>query len=204
MIKSHFIKAVIFSLMLLPQISGLNAQNTQLQEVMDSASIEEQFNYIFEKSSRYEEYKVIRETWLNKYRQSLNDTMNSVRNTISDNKKMIAAKNEQIESLNNTMETTRDELKTAIREKNSLMFLGLKMDKTFYNLLMWVLVAALAFGLIFVFLIYKRNKIITREAVAEAKKVQDEYDDYRNRSRLKVEKLRREHLDEILKLKGNK
>lgn len=126
MIKSHFIKAVIFSLMLLPQISGLNAQNTQLQEVMDSASIEEQFNYIFEKSSRYEEYKVIRETWLNKYRQSLNDTMNSVRNTISDNKKMIAAKNEQIESLNNTMETTRDELKTANQGKEQFNVPGVK------------------------------------------------------------------------------
>ncbi|MFW5645380.1 MAG: hypothetical protein ACOCZL_05665 [Bacteroidota bacterium] len=76
----------------------LYGQNDKLQEILDSAKIEEQFNYIYERSSRYEEYKVIRENWLIRYRQSLNDTLNKLRNELSDNETLIASKNEEVQS----------------------------------------------------------------------------------------------------------
>jgi biopolymer transport protein ExbB/TolQ len=196
----------IFAVLIISFFSftNLNGQSAQLQEVLDSASVEEQFNYIVDKSSRYEQYKVIRETWLNQYRKSLNDTVNELRRRISDSRETITERNQEIQSLNTRLQNTEEDLKTAIKEKNSLLFLGIKMDKTLYNLIMWVLVAILTTGIILLFLMYKRSHTITRESVKKAEKLQNEYDEYRNNSRLKIEKLKREHLDEILKLKGGK
>lgn len=202
--RKNIITALLFTFFSLIAFKGVYAQNDQLQEVLDSAAVEEQFNYIFERSSRYEEYKVIRENWLIRYRQSLNDTINKLRRELSDNEKLIASKNEEIQSLNNTLEETEEQLKTAVKERNSLNLLGIKMDKTFYNLIMWIIIAALAVFLVIVFLMYKRSHAITRDATSKYEKLQKEHEEYRNNSRLKIEKLKREHLDEILKLKGNK
>ncbi|MFW5645379.1 MAG: hypothetical protein ACOCZL_05660 [Bacteroidota bacterium] len=78
------------------------------------------------------------------------------------------------------------------------------MDKILYNLIMWIIIAGLAALLVIVFLMYRRNHAVTRDATSKYDKLQKEHEEYRNNSRLKIEKLKREHLDEILKLKGNK
>lgn len=202
--KRKFITVFLVTIFSLTAFNGVHAQNDKLQEVLDSAAIEEQFNYIFERSSRYEEYKVIRENWLIRYRESLNDTINKLRQEISENEKLVASKNEKIQSLNNNLENTEEQLSIAVKERNTLNFLGIKMDKVLYNLIMWVIIGALAVFLVVVFLMYKRSHAITRDVTSKYEKLQNKYDEYRNNSRLKIEKLKREHLDEILKLKGNK
>ena len=181
---------------------GLKGQSAGIKEVFDTASIEQQFTYIFERSSRYEEYKVIRETWLNQYRKNLNDTIQGVRKMLDENNKIISTKNQEIESLKSSLSATKEDLDEAIKEKNSFVFFGIKIAKTFYNLIMWILVAGLIFMLVIVFLMYKRSNVVTRETVSNLDRLQKESEEYRNQSRLKMEKIKREHLDELLKLKS--
>ncbi|MBE0655328.1 MAG: hypothetical protein IH594_16120 [Bacteroidales bacterium] len=182
--------------------TGLKGQSPGIKEVFDTASIEQQFTYIFERSSRYEEYKVIREAWLNQYRKNLNDTIQGVRKMLDENNKIISTKNQEIESLKSSLSATREDLDKAIKEKNSFVFFGIKIAKTFYNLIMWILVAGLIFMLVIVFLMYKRSNVVTRETVSNLDRLQKESEEYRNQSRLKMEKIKREHLDELLKLKS--
>jgi hypothetical protein len=198
------IKGLIILTLSLLFLHNSNSQTSSLREMMDTTSIEKQYDYIFEKSSRYEEYKVIRETWLNQYRESLYDTVNGLRNTITENNQVIEDKNTEIQNLNDELSKVTEEKDLAIKEKNSLSFLGLKLDKTFYNLIMWIIVITLAVLLVVTYLMFKRSNLVTRDTKSEISQLQKEYDDYRNSARLPMEKVKRDHLDEIQKMKGER
>jgi len=200
--RRNFLSGLIIFFLLLPRIYFVNGQSASLKEMMDTAKIEEQFNYIYEKASRYEEYKVIREYWLIQYRQSLNDSIRKFRENITDNNRLISEKSLEISSLNDQLSEVKHERDLAVKEKNSLNFIGIPMDKTLYNLIMWILVAALIFVLVLVYLMYKRSNIITREIQSQISDLQIEYDEFRNNARIKMEKVKRDHLNEIIKLKS--
>lgn len=195
---------LIIVFIVFPGKSIIHAQSGNLTEIMDTTSIEKQYDYIIEKSSRYEQYKVIRETWLNQYRESLYDTISGLRNTITENKQVINDKDNKIQELNDELANVKDERDLAVKEKNSLKFLGIKLEKTFYNLIMWIVIVALAVMLVLVYLMFKRSNIVTRETKSEITDLQKEYDEYRNNARLKMEKVKRDHLNEIQKIKGGR
>lgn len=201
-LKTSFLSIILVLLFSLQPFFKLNAQSANINDILDTLTIEEQFDYLFERSSRYEQYKVIREVWLNQYMENLGDTVSGLRNNIADNKATIAQKDNEISSLNESLSKTQADLDDAIKERNSFDIFGLKIDKITYNFIMWVIIAALAFLLVVGYLLYKRSHAVTREAVKRSEELQKEYDDFRNNSRLKMEKVKRDHLNEILKLKS--
>jgi hypothetical protein len=71
-----------------------------------------------------------------------------------------------------------------------------------YNLVLWIIVAGLVFVLVVVFLLYKRSHAVTRDNIQKYENLQNEYDEFRNNARIKMEKVKREHLNEIMKLKS--
>lgn len=200
-LRNLFVTSLL-CILIIPATSSLSAQTGNINSILDTLNIEEQFDYIFERSSRYEQYKVIREVWLNQYMDNLEDTINGLRSDLNEYENIVSTKNNEISSLEDQLSDTKTELEETIKERNSFDLIGLKIDKVAYNLIMWIIVAALAFALILVFLLYKRSHAITRENIQKCEELQKEYDEFRNNARLKMEKVKRDHLNEILKLKS--
>ncbi|MGC9341779.1 MAG: hypothetical protein ACP5E3_03690 [Bacteroidales bacterium] len=200
-IKKLFITALL-SLFIIPGFSHLHAQTSDINSILDTLVIEDQFDYIFERSSRYEQYKVIREVWLNQFMENLEDTVNGLRSDINELESTVNSKDQQISTLENQLTSTQGDLEESIKERNSFDVFGLKIDKVAYNIIMWIIVAALIFILVVVFLLYKRSHAVTRDNIQKYETLQSEYDEFRNNARLKMEKVKREHLNEIMKLKS--
>jgi len=107
-----------------------------------------------------------------------------------------------IDSLNTLLESTNTSLAEMTRTKNSIKVIGIEVNKTSYNSVMWIIVGGLLAILVFGFLAFKRNLIITTNRKNELDELKNEFEVYRKTTREAREKMSMEHFKEIQRLKG--
>ena len=178
--------------------SDLFAQETPLEE----GNLPEQFDYAIEESSKYEEYRVVPTAWLNKLKSNVVDSMAYLNTRIEERENRIDSLHEEIEKLNQELETMEEERDQALTSKNSIPFLGNEIQKKRYNSIMWGLVAVLAVAGLFIFFLFKRSQIVTRQIRERHEELQKEYDEHKKRALEKEKTMARQHLNELNKLKG--
>lgn len=185
----------------------LNIQNSVAQSgasaVLDTAKLEAQLEYIYDNTGIYNDYRAIREDIFIKLKGNVNDTVSAARLEIESLSSSLSEKEFQIESLNTDLARTRNEKEEAIRNRDSLSFLGIQMNKTLYNSIVWIIILGLASLAAIMFLLFRRSNLVTNEVKQELESTQNEFDDYRKGAREKYEKLVVSHHNEIMKLKGS-
>jgi hypothetical protein len=169
--------------------------------VQDSAMLEAQLDYIHENTRVYNEYRAIREDVFLKMKQNVKDTLSAARLEIENLDKKISEQASQNESLNADLSNTRNERDDAIKNRDSLSFLGIQMGKGLYNVIMWLIVIGLAALTVIMVLLFKRAHQVTKEVKEILGSTQEEFEQYRKTSREKYEKLVVSHHNEIMKLK---
>jgi hypothetical protein len=191
---------LIFATLLMVAVKG-NGQTT-LPEELTKNTIKEQIKYIEERTRIYENYRAIREDMFQKINTNFIDTLSAVKSKIAILNNLTSALNHTTDSLNTLLETTRTSLKEITTTKNNIRVLGMELDKVTYNSIMWIVVAVLVFVLVVGFLAFKRNLFITIRTGKELKELKDEFQAYRQSSRIAREKLEMDHFNEVKKLKG--
>jgi len=186
----------------LTNIQLLNAQSGALV-VQDSAALEAQVDYIHENTRVYNDYRAIREDVFQKLRQNIRDTLSATRGEAVQLNNKISEQGSQIEILNTDLIRANNERDDAIKNRDSLSFLGIQMKKGIYNTIMWLIVIGLAALALVMFSLFKRAHMVTREVKDELKSTRYEFDEYRKSSREKYEKLVVSHHSEIMKLKNS-
>lgn len=174
---------------------------TSMPEVMDTASVREQLNYIQEHTRIYNDYRAIREDIFQKMKRNAVDSVSRTRREIIGLNEELEKSGEEIEALNSDLQKVKEERDEAIRTKDSLSFLGIQMNKTIYNTIMWIIVMGLAVLAAILFLLFKRSHVVTLQTRKELANTRDEYESYRKKAREKYEKLVVSHHNEIMKLK---
>lgn len=173
------------------------------QEVLDTGTVKQQFDFVLEKSSTYEQYKVIKKSWARKLRNHVLDSLNLANKRYQESLFVISQKQEEIDSLAFQIEQTTSRLESAITEKNSIKLFGLLLSKTTYNSILWGLILVLTTLLSIIFLMFKRSNKITIRTKKDLDETREEYETHRKKAREREEKMARKHLDEILKYKKN-
>ncbi len=168
---------------------------------LDKGSIESQFEYVIEESSNYMEFKVIKRYWMNKLKSHVLDTLNLMHNIIEENSTLINAKTREIDTLQMELVKTNDDLALAVKERDSIRLLGIKMDKRTYNSIIFVLIVALSFTLIILLLMYKRSHKVTKEIKTSLTETREEFEAHRKWALAREQKLMRELHDEKMKNK---
>ncbi len=181
--------------------SQLQGQS-RMSQVMDTATLQQQFDYIQKKTKIYDRFRAIREDYFQKVKGNALDSLNQAQQTIVFLKGQIDQLEEKIDSLEHALTSTQQQLEEVTRTKNSLLFLGMRMNKTAYNALMWSLVIALAALLVILLLMYKRAYAVTARTKKELQELQEEFENYRKSTRERIEKMTIAHHREIQKLKG--
>ena len=171
---------------------------------MDTGKLEDQLNYIHERTLIYENYRAIREDIFQKMRSNAMDSLSVAKENIHELDGLLTDRNNEIDSLNNNLQSTKEELDQAIKNRNSLTFLGISMSKALYNTILWSVIIALAVILVLVFLSYSRNRIITVQTQKDLEEIRGEFDTYRTTSRERYEKLVVSHHNEVKKLKESR
>lgn len=192
--------ALIFIISVTAVLRG-ESQNT-MPDILLNGSLKQQMEYIQEKTRIYEEYRAIREDMFQKIKKNALDSLQAAKNDIIRLEDLKAGLYNKIDSLNNSLVTVRQELDQMTKTKDSIRLLGINVNKSAYNAVMWIIVAVLA-GLLSVgFLIFKRNFSITAHTKKEFEDLKKEFEAYRKASREAREKMSMAHFNELKKVRG--
>ncbi|HBK71770.1 MAG TPA: tRNA (guanine-N1)-methyltransferase, partial [Flavobacteriaceae bacterium] len=99
------------------------------------------------------------------------------------------------------LKATNVNLSSVTEEKDNIKFLGIPLSKATYNTILWSIIAALTGLLLFFIGKFKRSNAITITANKDKSEIEEEYNDHRQRSIEREQKLRRELQDELNKQK---
>jgi hypothetical protein len=184
-------------------LCSAQAQNRTL-EVLDTATLQQQMDHLRDRINIYNGYRAVRDDIFLKMMQNALDSLGTSKSEIRQLESTLESVRADMAAVEKTLRQTAEDRDLAIKNKNSLSFLGFQMNKAFYNSLMWTIVLVLAALLIILFLLYKRSFVINRQIGKDLEETKDEFENYRQQSRERYEKLVVQHHNEILKLKGKK
>lgn len=190
----------IFTALVLAGVIRVYCQDG-LPEVFKQGTIAEQLKYLDERTRIYENYRAIREDIYQMFSRNTLDTLKNVKRNMNGLILQTTTLTNRIDSLNKSLEATRIELTDKIRTKDSINLLGIEVNKKVYNSVMWIILGALVFLLIAGYLLFRLNRNIALRTKLDLIELRDEFEGYRQKTRLEREQMTRDHFNEIKKLK---
>ena len=168
----------------------------------DTLSLSKQFEQVYRRSSSYKDFKVIRKSTFQNLKKN---TLDSIK-IIDEKLKIESQKNTRLEQEISSVAKIRLEqdleLSEAILEKKTISFVGLKLKKNTFKIIIWSIF--FMFIIIICYLAYKLKDgvRITSQAKKELTRVEEEFNSYKKKSLVRDQKLRRQLQDEINKQRG--
>jgi len=198
--QSRYKYVLIFATMVMV-VTKVNGQTT-LPDELTKNTIKEQINFIEKHTRIYENYRAIREDMFQKINRNFTDSLSAGKSRIAGLNNLTSTLNRTNDSLNTLLETTRRSLGEITTTKNNIRVLGMEINKVTYNTVMWIIVVGLVVVLTIGFLVFKRNLFVNIRTGKELKELKDEFEAYRQSSRIAREKMIMDHFNELKKLKG--
>lgn len=194
-------KCILIIAAMLSIVIKVNGQTTLPVELTKN-TIKEQINFIEEHTRIYENYRAIREDLFQQINKNILDSLSAEKNEIDGLNNLISVLNRTNDSLNTLLKTTKTSLQEITVTKNSIRVLGMEINKETYNSIMGIIVAGLLVVLIIGFLAFKRTFMLNINTGKDLKQLRDEFEAYRQSSRIAREKKDMDHFNEIKRLKG--
>ncbi|WP_353778516.1 tRNA (guanine-N1)-methyltransferase [Winogradskyella sp. 3972H.M.0a.05] len=181
--------------------------NAQETESINQGSIDDQFEFVLRKSGNFKgtngsAYEAVKRSMFVTLQAHTNDTINTLKKTLSDTRHTVATQEKEINDLKANLNTTQSTLTATNEEKNNMALLGMQTSKTNYNIIMWTIVAALLALLLFFIYKFKNSNAITKAANLKLSEVEEEFEEHRKTALEREQKVRRQLQDEINKQKG--
>ena len=187
----------IFIFCLLMSIDTFSQKTTN-----DTLSLSKQFEQAYRRSSSYKDFKVIRKSTFQNLKKN---TLDSIK-IIDEKLKIENQKNTRLEQEINSVAKIRLEqdleLSEAILEKNTISFVGLKLKKNTFKIIIWSIFLTLIILICYFAYQLKDGIKITSQAKKELTSVEEEFNSYKKKSLVRDQKMRRQLQDEINKQRG--
>jgi flagellar biosynthesis chaperone FliJ len=164
-----------------------NPINTQFQEIIDN-------------SNNFKEYKVVKESDLKKLQANTDTYITELDERITQLEKNVAMEQEAQEPLQKQLSAANASVEKLGEEKASISVLGILIEKTVYNMIVWSIVAILAIVLIVIYLQFKKGHAVTSHAKSELATAEAELEELRRKSIEEKQQLGRQLQDERNKL----
>lgn len=190
---SYFLFTVIFC------ITFTYGQSTK--KFVDTGSVKNQFDYLFEKSNRYQEYKVVKSDWLIKLKKNVGDSLNHLKNNLSNSSSIINAQLKTVDSLKTVKVVDDKKINLLTSEKQSISFLGIQFNKAIFKTIMIVIISTLIIFLGIFITKFKQSNQLTNLAKLKLKELEEEFDTHRKIAIEREQKVRRQLQDELNKQK---
>lgn len=186
---------------------NITAQNASTQEdeklSLNSGTLDNQFEYVIRRSNNYQEYKVVKKTWLYSLKSHTLDSLKVLHNNLNDTKIVVNTQAEEIASLKTNLTNTQGTLDKTNIEKDNMSLFGMQMSKSSYNTMLWSIIAGLLAFLLFFIYKYKNSNAITKEAKTALSETEEEFEEHRRKALEREQKVRRQLQDELNKNKSN-
>jgi chaperonin cofactor prefoldin len=199
--KQLQIRCVLILTVVIITVMKVTGQSAMPDELIKK-SLKEQLNYLEERTKIYDNFRAIREDMFQKLKENISDTLSAATVKITGLSKTKSILNLTIDSLRTNLESTQTTLEEITRTKNSIHVIGLVINKSTYNKVVWIIFIGLVAALIIGFLVFKRNLSAIFNTKKEIQELKNEFEAYRKTSREAREKLTMDHFNEIKRLKG--
>ena len=168
----------------------------------DTLSLSKQFEQAYRRSSSYKDFKVIRKSTFQNLKKN---TLDSIK-IIDEKLKIESQKNTRLEQEINSVAKIRLEqdleLSEAILEKNTISFVGMKLKKNTFKIIIWSIFLILIILICYFAYKLKDGIKITSQAKKELTSVEEDFNSYKKKSLVRDQKMRRQLQDEINKQRG--
>ncbi len=191
--------AGLFILMATSLIYSQEDQDNSQKPSLDNGTIESQFDYLYRKSSSYQEYKVVKQTFYYKIKKNVLDSLKVLKDELASTKQMVTVQNTEIDELKGALKTTNDNLTNVTQEKDNIKLLGIPLTKSSYNTILWSIIIGLVLFLLFFIYKFKNSNSITIQANKSLAEIEEEFFAFKTISLEREQKVRRELQDEINK-----
>lgn len=181
---------------------SMAAGQSKMPDELTTATINGQIKYVEDHTRIYDNYRAIREDIYQKLNKNILDSLAAGKNNVAELKNSTAALNSRTDSLNQHLASTRTQLDQVTATKNKISILGLEINKTAYNTIMWILVGGLLLLGAIGFLIFKRNLVVLLRTEKDLKELKEEFAAYKQTSRIAREKVEMDLFRANQKLKG--
>jgi preprotein translocase subunit SecF len=192
-------KKLVIILLLFSVIIFVSAQE---KEYLKDGTIEEQISYVIDKSSSWDNHKVILNSWISNLKKNTLDSISSLKKEISSQRNLLSEKEAEIINLQDDLKNTKDNLDKTESEKDTIPFLGINFSKNAFLttvILIFIILIALV---ITIFWLYNRSFKVIRKTQEELETINKEFEEHRQESRKKYEQLVVKHHKEIQKFRG--
>ena len=200
--KKYFIAQLLVCAYWLFTTPVHNQLYSQTPEILSSGTLSQQYEFIHQRTNIYNNFRAIREDMFQTIRQNSLDSLAMAYNEITLLRHRLSESSARMDSLNIMFDNANQQRDIAVRERNSMFFVGIPIHKTFYNLIVWSIIAGLILLMVLGYLIYSRNRTITKTATNDLKELREEFESYRKKSRERYEQQAIEHFNEVKRLKG--
>lgn len=171
---------------------------------LEEGSIDNQFEYIIKRSNSYQDFKVVKKTWLSKLKSNTIDSLKAAHKDLADTKTLINTQTKEISDLKSSLESTKLNLENTQNEKDNISLFGIQMSKTSYKTIMWFIIGGLLALLALFIYKYKNSNDITRLSKKNLADIEEEFEEHRKIAVEREQKVRRQLQDEINKQKITK
>lgn len=173
-----------------------------LPEVFENGSVQEQFEYLHQRAGIYNNYRAIREDMFQKIRKNTLDSLQKSQGALTEATRLKQLQEAETQNLKTQITQLSLERDQAIKERDSLFLLGLPINKTLYNTILWATILGLVVLMGFLGILFKRANGIARQKSTDLLELREEFEQYRKTARERYEKQSIEHFNELKKLKG--
>jgi hypothetical protein len=182
---------------------GVRSYGQPIPEEFKSGTISEQFNQLEAHTRIYDNYRAIREDIFQLVFKNIKDTLVIKSGKINKLSEEVSALSLRLDTTQKKLESTKSSLEDMTRTKNSMRLLGVELNKHVYNTSMWSILGIITLLLIIGFLIFRNNRATTLTTKTELDDLKNQFDEYKQKKRIEIEKLTMTHFNEIQKLKNN-
>lgn len=194
-------RKTVFSLLAIASLftASLSAQAGNPAQADESTSLQTQFDDMVRVSNRYQQFKVVRQDFLNAFMVNVSDSIKVYTEEIGTLQGTISAQAEKIDKLTQDVKDRDGNVASLTAEKDSMNLLGIPLGKGTYATIMWSIILGLLALLAFAFLRMRVAISSASDAKSTSDKLSEDLEKSKKR-RLEVEQtLRRQLQDEINK-----
>ncbi|WP_421895369.1 hypothetical protein [Marinoscillum sp.] len=155
-------------------------------------SLKDQYEQIMQKSSTYEQYKVIRQTEIEGFWVNIEDTLNGKTEEITSLQSTIANLQGNIDSLKSDLRKVSARLAESEKTNDAIIFLGIEMEKTAYHILVWVIILILVVAVVLAYGMFVKSNATTSRIKRDYEQQRKEFETHRDKSRETQVRLKRE------------
>lgn len=196
-VKHIFLLLLVFSIV-------SNAQNTTKKNKLklQEGPIQEQFEFILKNSNKYQDYKVVKRTWIEKLQKNVADSIHAIRKDFDTEVVKVATQQSEIEKLKADLTAVNQKIEDLNTEKDNMSLLGIQLSKASYQTLMWGIIAVLTILWLFFTYKFKLSNTITKAAKEKLAETEEAFEEHRKRALEREQQVRRKLQDEINKNKS--